>query len=290
MTPRPLRTENITAPVLFRVVDHLQPVLLLDEVDTFLFQDEELRGLINAGHKRGGCSFRCEGPNNAVRSFNAFAPAVLSGIGPLPATLRDRSICIFLVKAEEGEVIAHFNEFKAEIETELCRKLARWTQDNFAAIQACDPVMPKAAFNRLGDNWRPLFAIAQVAGGDWPARVLAAFTHLSSPPSQLPVLRSASGGGGSTQNSQLLLADIRQIFIQSGASRLFSSSIVSSLRALPDRPWSSNNNGHKPIDEPWLARQLRPFSVMPRNVRIGEGRARGYYLADFSQAFGDHLP
>src|SRR6266581_3071825 len=179
MTPRPLRTESLTAPVLFRVVDQQQPVLLLDEVDTFLFQDEELRGLLNAGHKRGGCSYRCEGPNNAVRSFNAFAPAVLSGIGPLPATLHDRSICIYLIKAEEGEVIAHFNEFKAEIETELCRKLARWTQDNFAAIQACDPPMPKAAFNRLGDNWRPLFAIAQIAGGDWPARVLAAFTYLA---------------------------------------------------------------------------------------------------------------
>jgi len=181
MTPRPLRTESLTAPVLFRLVDQQQPTLLLDEVDTFLTQDEELRGLLNAGHKRGGCAYRCEGSNNAVRAFKAFAPAVLSGIGPLPATLHDRSICIYLLKAEEDEVTAHFNELKAEIETELCRKLARWTQDNFGAIQACDPPMPKAAFNRLGDNWRPLFAIAQIAGGDWPDRVLSAFTQLSVP-------------------------------------------------------------------------------------------------------------
>jgi len=155
MTPRPLRTESLTAPVLFRLVDQRQPTLLLDEVDTFLPQDEELRGLLNAGHKRGGCAYRCEGSGNAVRAFKAFAPAVLSGIGPLPATLHDRSICIHLVKAEENEVTAHFDDLHAEIEIELCRKLARWTKDNFAAIQACDPPMPKAAFNRLGDNWRP---------------------------------------------------------------------------------------------------------------------------------------
>src|SRR6185436_5084975 len=146
MAPRPLRTESLTAPVLFRVVAQQQPVLLLDEVDTFLPYDKELRGLLNAGHKRGGCAFRCEGTNNAVRAFKAFAPAVLAGIGPLWGTLHGRSIRIHLVKAKEGEVTAHFNELKAETETDLCRKVARWTQDNYAAIAACDPVMPKAAF------------------------------------------------------------------------------------------------------------------------------------------------
>jgi len=34
MVPRPFRTENLRAPVLFRVVDQQQPTLLLDEVDT----------------------------------------------------------------------------------------------------------------------------------------------------------------------------------------------------------------------------------------------------------------
>ncbi len=80
MTPRPLRTENLTAPVLFRLVDQHQPTLLLDEVDSYLTQADELRGLLNAGHKRGACAYRCEGEGNAVRAFKAFAPAVLSGI------------------------------------------------------------------------------------------------------------------------------------------------------------------------------------------------------------------
>ena len=64
----------------------------------------------------------------------------------------DRSICIRLVKAEPGQIVARFDEEHIEIETELCRKLARWTQDHFAEIQACDPKLPATAFNRLADT------------------------------------------------------------------------------------------------------------------------------------------
>src|SRR5206468_8863417 len=81
MAPRALRTENLTAPVLFRLIDQHQPTLLLDEVDAYLPGAEELRGLLNAGHKQGACAYRCEGVGNSVRAFKAFAPAVLSGIG-----------------------------------------------------------------------------------------------------------------------------------------------------------------------------------------------------------------
>src|SRR5439155_24519627 len=250
MTPRPLRTESLTAPVLFRLVDQQQPTLLLDEVDTFLPQDEELRGLLNAGHKRRGCAYRCEGSSNAVRAFKAFAPAVLSGIGPLPATLHDRSICIHLVKAEENEVTAHFDELHAEIEIELCRKLARWTQDNFALIQACDPPMPKAAFNRLGDNWRPLFAFAQIAGGDWPQRALAAFTLLSKAHHQQTAAKEKEA------DEIVLLADIRDIFAKTGDSRISSKQLVEALCDLPERPgYSGLRDPHSGLQ--WLSRRLR---------------------------------
>jgi len=77
LAPRSLCTENLTAPVLFRLVAKHQPTVFLDEVDTYLTFAQELRGLINAGHKQGGCAYRCEGRDNAVRAFNAFAPMVV---------------------------------------------------------------------------------------------------------------------------------------------------------------------------------------------------------------------
>jgi hypothetical protein len=40
--------------------------------------------------------------------------------------------------------------------------------DNFAALQVCDSPLPANAFNRLADNWPPLFASGQIAGRAWP--------------------------------------------------------------------------------------------------------------------------
>src|SRR6185369_4778834 len=131
--------------------------------------------------------YRCEGRDNAVRAFNAFAPVVISGIGPLHETLRSRSIRLILLKAneeEQEELTARFDSRHTEIEAILCRKLARWALDNFAALQACDPPMPPGAYNRVADNWRPLFAIAHTVGGDWPALALEAYHHLTNRPAK----------------------------------------------------------------------------------------------------------
>ena len=77
---------------------------MADEYDSWLRDDQELRGLFNAGHRRGGQALRCEGDNHEVRAFRVFGPAVLCGIGALPGTLHDRSIVIRLERAKPGEI------------------------------------------------------------------------------------------------------------------------------------------------------------------------------------------
>jgi hypothetical protein len=277
MVPRPLSTENMKPAVLFRVVDQHQPTLLLDELDTYLHQANELRGLLNAGHKRGACAYRCEGAGNSIRAFNAFAAAALAGIGPLPATLRDRSILIPLVRAKPAQLKTRFDPYHAETETILGRKLARWARDNFDAIAACNPPLPPGAFNRLADNWRPLFAIAHVAGDDWPQRAAEAFAQLSPTPQT------------DSDPALLLLADIRSIFAASGAQSLFSSTLVDALVGIPARPWSRTSSNLAPIDQSWLARRLRPFDIRSHNLRIGTLQAKGYDLADFAESFSFYL-
>jgi putative DNA primase/helicase len=278
MTPRSLRTENVTPAVLFRLVDSQSPTLLLDECDTYLRDNDELRGLLNAGHKRGACALRCEGENNNVRGFKAFAPAVLAGIGELPGTLHDRSIVIPLVRAKPGEVAARFDSRQTQLETELCRKLARWTGDNLAALETADPILPPNAFNRLADNWRPLFAMAELAGGDWPQRAADAFDLLTS--------KTDSDAQGI---NTMLLADVREAFSATNADRLFSKALVEALLVMSDRPWNEIRKGH-PISENWLAYRLRAFDVASKTLRIGTDRAKGYDLADFNEAFERFLP
>jgi putative DNA primase/helicase len=270
LTPRALRTENLTAPVLFRLVDQYQPTLLLDEVDAWLWQAEELRGLLNAGHKRGACAYRCEADGISVRPFKAFAPAALAGIGALPGTLHDRSIFIPLAKAEPGQVTARFDDHRTDLEKDLCRQLARWAADNFAVLQSCDPPLPPTAFNRLADNWRPLFAVAQVAGGDWPERAKEAFERLSKPN---VVMRSGSRVKvGLCGDGVGLLAEIRRIFEGTGAEKMTSKQIVEGLR----NSAASLGVDARRITERWLAWRLAAVGIRPGNVQVGKVRAKGY--------------
>ena len=278
LIPRPLLTENLSVAVLFRLVEAHKPTILGDEYDAWLKDNEELRGLLNAGHRRGAMAYRCEGEANSVRSFRVYAPAALCGLGSLPGTLHDRSIVIRLERAKAGELPERFDSRHTDREQELCRKLARWTADNFNRLADSDPAMPSTAFNRLADNWRPLFAIAELASGDWPRRAAAAFTKLTSREDG-----EAQGLGA------MLLADIWQMFRTSGAVRMFSKTLVESLLQMSDHPWPEAHKG-RPITETWLARRLRSFGVSPRLIRAGETVGRGYELADFQDVVDRYLP
>ena len=54
---RAVKADSISTAVLFRVVDQYHPTMLIDEVDSFLRDNEELRGALNAGHSRMGKHF-----------------------------------------------------------------------------------------------------------------------------------------------------------------------------------------------------------------------------------------
>lgn len=276
--PRPVLTENMSVAVLFRLVDAHAPTILADEYDSWLKDNEELRGLLNAGHRRGGIVLRCEGDSHTVRGFNAHAPAVLCGIGALPPTLHDRSIVVRLQRAKMGEVRSRFDSRRTGPEQQLCRKLARWCADNSSCLESAEPVLPHGVYNRLADNWRPLFAVAQTAGGDWPKRCVAAFAKLTS-----------QEDAEAQSISAILLSDIREVFEEEEVERIFSRELVRALCDMKERPWPEAQHG-RPLTERWLARQLARFGVHTKVLRIGQGRARGYEKVDFQEAFERYTP
>ena len=278
LLPRPLRTENCTSAVLFRLVDKHCPTLLLDEIDTYLAAHDELRGLLNAGHRKGAKAVRCEGDNNEVRAFNAFAPVVLAGIGSLPGTLHDRSLLIPLLRAKSGEIAHRFDSRNISIETELKTKLKRWSIDHVEELSSSDPVMPESAHNRLADNWRPLFAIAQAVGGSWREKVSRSFEHLNS-----DAQADEAQGIGTT-----LLADIKDLFEETGSRKLFSATITERLIEIEGRPWAEYRRG-KPLSKNQLARLLRRFKIKSKSIRIGTDTGKGYHLDDFAESFDRFL-
>lgn len=44
------------------------------------------------------------------------------------------------------------------------------------------------------------------------------------------------------------------------------------------------------INELWLARQLAPYGIRPRTVRIGTAVAKGYMEDDFVETFRRYIP
>ena len=79
--------------------------------------------------------------------------------------------------------------------------------------------------------------------------------------------------------------DILLDFVARGSQRLFSRTLVAALNTQQDRPWMQLRKG-KEIDELWLARQLAPYGVRPRGLRVetawgGQGLLGGGFRRSF---------
>src|SRR5262245_13543923 len=164
VTRCPLPTANATPAAIFRVIELYRPTLLIDEADTFLDNRSELRGILNSGHRRATAYvLRTVGDDHEPRKFSTWAAVAIAMIGRLPATLEDRSIPVVLRRRRPDEPIVPFN---AEALQRLARMAVRWCHDHADEIGRAVPAMPDGIYNRQADNWSPLFAIADAAGGD----------------------------------------------------------------------------------------------------------------------------
>jgi putative DNA primase/helicase len=274
---RPLQTANVSVSAVFRVVEMQRPTLLIDEADTFLPDNDELRGILNSGHRQGGFVTRVVGEDFEPRAFSTYSACAVALIGKLPGTLADRSVPIELRRRRPDEPVEPFRFDRTGHLDQLAREAARWAADNADCIRAADPDMPAGIFNRAADNWRPLLAIADAAGGEWPGRARRA-------------AECATATGGEDQSHGVRpLADIRGIFAERGVDRLPSAELVAALGALDSRPWVEWKGG-KPITASGLARLLAPYAIVPDTIRTGDRTPKGYQLAHFEDAFERYLP
>jgi putative DNA primase/helicase len=274
----PLFVSNISPAALFRAADASQPTLLVDEADSFLAMSNELRGILNAGHTRDTAFvFRVVG-GMPVR-FSTWCPKAIALIGRLPATLEDRAILIPMRRRapEEGIAPLRLDRIRHELEP-LQGRIVRWVEQNLEKLNGADPELPDGLHDRARDNWRPLIAIADAAGGAWPGLARRS-----------AVLLSEAADEGELAPAVQLLADLRDLFAERGATWLASSEIVKVLATLEDRPWPEWR-GSRAIRPKAVATLLRPFGISPRQERIGPRSVRGYALPDFGDAFRRYLP
>ena len=279
---RPLKADNISAAGVYRTIEALAPLtLLLDEADSFLGKNEELRGVLNSGFERSGEVIRVvevQGELQPVQ-FHTFAPVALAGIGSLPSTLEDRAVPVVLRRKGAGETATKLRVAGArDALGDLARKLRRWSLDRGPKLSH-DPSIPDELGDRAGDVSVPLLAIADDAGDAWSARGRAAL---------LAVFSKREAEGNTTDDDALLLADLCQLFRERGVAYLTSVSIVATLGVMEDRPWPEWRQG-KPITPTQLAKALVPFGVRPKNVRDGNSVVKGYTADSFTDVWDRYL-
>jgi putative DNA primase/helicase len=282
LASRPLPASNVSPSAIFRVIEQTAPTLLIDEADTFAKDNEELRGLLNSGHTRRTAFVLRSVPvaDNQweARKFSTWAPMALSGIGRLFPTLEDRSIRIVLKRKLPTEKVSRLPlRDDAEPFASLRRQCVRWAHDHLEAIRSTDPPEPPGLNDRAADNWRPLLAIAEVAGGDWPTRITVAIAALS------------AADGDNEGLGVLLLKDMQQAFTDRNGENIFSDDLVKQLHGMEERPWLEYGRERAPITKGQMARLLRPFEIRPRSVRIGADTAKGYTLEMCCDAFERYI-
>jgi hypothetical protein len=150
--------------------------------------------------------------------------------------------------------------------------------------------MPGGIVNREADNWLALLAVADAAGGEWPARARRAAeqAHIAAADDEASRL-------------ELLLGDIRAAFAEKGATvhdlhgsertEITSAALVAFLVALDGRPWAEMGRAHKPLTANRLARMLRVLKppVAPQKVGPKDERVSGYVQEEFKDAFEHYL-
>src|SRR5581483_9320082 len=185
---QPWRTATTSAAALYRRVHRDHPTLLLDEIDaTFTGKGdtEALRGVLNAGNRRGGQATRFDAKSEDVRDFDVFCPKVLAGIdtGHVPETVRDRSITVRMHRRRGDETVERFRFRRAVEDTaELRDRLQVWAAEFTPVLADADPELPDVLGHRAAEGWEPLLAIADVAAGAWPQRARSAACALSGTP------------------------------------------------------------------------------------------------------------
>jgi hypothetical protein len=282
--PRAVEAVNVSPAYLFRkVADEAgAPTLLFDEIDTVFGpkakDNEEIRGLLNAGHRKGAVAGRCvvRGKEVFTEELPAYCAVAMAGLGYLPDTILTRSVIVNMRRRAPNETV---EPFRRRIELEkgerLRQRLELWASSITEQIQNKWPEMPAGITDRAADVWEALLSVADTAGGAWPKRARDAAVAL---------VASSIRGEGSL--GIRMLTDIRTIFGDREA--LATKTLLSELINMDESVWADIKG--RPITDRGLALRLRPYEICSKDVRTGEWHGKGYLKADFHDAWQRYLP
>ena len=280
----PVTSEGMTAAALVRTIEAKKPTIFLDEMDAQLGGDKEyaeaIRGILNAGFRKGGVFHKCVGKDFVLKDFNVYCPKCFAGIGALPDTVSSRSIVIEMRRKLPGETVEPFRQRAVKIAAAPIKAaLEAWAGRRAAEmLQTFEPASIATLSDRQNDIAEPLLAIAQLAGDGWLQRLTGAMQTIFK-----------AAGAEDTSISTTLLSDIHSAFDEETAEHISSKTLAERLCEIDGRPWAEWSHG-KGLTANNLARQLRKYSIYPQTIRVGSETPKGYRRSDFEDAWSRYCP
>lgn len=282
LAPRTAQASGISPSVLFRMVEAYQPTLFIDEIETVLKDNEELRGLINAGHTRDSAYVWrsvAKGDDFEPKRFNVWGMKAIAGINAvnLAETVTSRAIVIQLRRKRPDERVERLRHAETDLFKSIASKLARFADDYKQQVKDKRPYIPEALGDREQDNWEPLIQVASVAGGHWSEIVKKIALELSSV-IQVPV-----------SNANELLADIQEIFESKLIVKITTTNLINALCEDPEKSWATYNRG-KQLSPRQLSNKLKDYGITSKTIRIDAYEtAKGYEALQFKDVFSRYL-
>lgn len=261
------RADDMTAPVMFKIIGRECPTLFIDEIDTVWSgsRNEPKRQVLNTGYRRGGTAWREQA--RELIEFPTFAAKALAGInnGFMPQTVRDRCIPIELEKRKDGQIIERFVESRVRRSPDLEKLLdsmADFAEDYYADVAAMYPEPMVNLSDRQDEISEPLLCIATVLGVEDDVR--EALTKIF-----------ASSSKTQPSPTQVIFRRIHEAF--AGEQKIFTEDLCKALGPM--------YNGRT------LALWLEPFGIKPKNIRKpGDNMIlKGYSSDQFESAFNKYL-
>lgn len=283
MVYRPLAASSISPAALYRVIEAHQPTLMIDETDTFMKENEDLRGIINSGHTRDSAYvIRTVGDEHTPTRFSTWGAKALSGIGKLPDTIMDRAIILRMRKRLPHESVERIRYAEPDLFNEINAKIQRCISDYGTQIAIQRPELPESLSDRAQDNWEPLLAIADVAGGDWPIL------------SRKAAIKGASSSDPTSLGNQLV-SDIYEVFESKSLIKISTADLIKELCEDEERPWATYNRG-KPVTPHQIGKRLSEYGICSKTIRVGTETKKGFEASQFQDVFDryvtntDHVP
>lgn len=282
--PNPFNASNISAAAIWRMIEDTSLSLMIDEAQHLKRGGSEssqvISELLNSAIDRDAIVIRCVGQEHTPTPFHIYCPKIVACIGELDGVLADRCLPIGLSrKTDEDKVRRCFSRDFKPYGLKKRGELQKWlSEKKNEIVRVYKTINPFDIENdRLAELLMPLQAMLTVGGGEFGIRALEGYAveldrRDNEPEKQSPGV--------------MLLAACREL-LQHRDSFVPTWQLISELANREEEPWGTYSRGNLITPEA-LARLLSPYKIKSKHTPQRD--ARGYYAADFADAWKRYLP